>query len=121
MDLESLRRYCLGKPGAEDSHPFGPGALVIKVGGKIFAIIADEEDPTTVSLKCEPEVVDLLRSSFAAVRPGYHLNKRHWNTVTLDGSIDDEQVSEWIDDSYDLVIQGLPRLAREEIRGRASS
>lgn len=121
MDLDDLRKRCLGMPGAEEGYPFGPGALVMKVGGKIFAIIADEADPITVSLKCEPEIVDLLRSSFAAVRPGYHLNKRHWNTVTLDGTIKDEQVSEWIDDSYDLVMQGLPRRVQEEIRGRSPS
>lgn len=117
MDLTDLRAHTLGKPGAEESYPFGPGALVMKVRGKIFAIISDEQDPVTVSLKCEPEIVDLLRASYESVRPGYHLNKRHWNTVTLDGTIDDEVVFGWIDDSYDLVVQGLPRRIQDEIAG----
>jgi predicted DNA-binding protein (MmcQ/YjbR family) len=116
--LEPLRAYCLGKPGVEESYPFGPGALVMKVGGKLFAIIADESDPLTVSLKCEPEIAVILRSRYPAVGPGYHLNKRHWNTVTLDGSIPEEEVLEWIDDSYDLVLEALPRNTRTEVRAR---
>ena len=118
MTLEELRAYCLGKPGAQEGYPFGPGALVMKVGGKLFAIIADESDPLTVSLKCEPEIAVTLRSRYPAVAPGYHLNKRHWNTLTLDGSIPDGQVLEWIDDSYDLVLETLPRTTRSEIRAR---
>jgi predicted DNA-binding protein (MmcQ/YjbR family) len=87
----------------------------MKVGGKIFAIIAEEADPLSVSLKCEPEIAVALRKRYAAVRPGYHLNKRHWNTVTLDGTVGDGQVREWIDDSYDLVVDSLPRRLRHEI------
>ena len=113
-----LRAYCLGKAGAQESYPFGPGALVMKVGGKLFAIMADESDPLTVSLKCEPEIAVALRSHYPAVAPGYHLNKRHWNTVTLDGSIPDERVLEWIDDSYDLVLETLPRSIRAEVTVR---
>jgi predicted DNA-binding protein (MmcQ/YjbR family) len=88
----------------------------MKVGGKIFAIIAQDDDPLTVSLKCEPEIAVVFRSAHNAVRPGYHLNKRHWNTVTLDGTIGDSQILEWVDDSYDLVVDGLPRRIRENIR-----
>jgi predicted DNA-binding protein (MmcQ/YjbR family) len=115
MDLKALRRYCLTKPGAIEERPFGPGALVMKIGGKMFAIIGEDSEPLTVSLKCEPEVAVALRDAYASVAPGYHLNKRHWNTVTLDGTIDAERVREWIDDSFDLVLEGLPRRVRAEI------
>jgi predicted DNA-binding protein (MmcQ/YjbR family) len=115
MDLDELRAYCATKTGSIESYPFGPGALVMKVGGKIFAIIADESDPVTISLKCEPEVALLLRSSHPAVIPGYHLNKRHWNTVILDGSVSTRLVREWIDDSYDLVAESLPKKTQQEL------
>jgi predicted DNA-binding protein (MmcQ/YjbR family) len=113
-DLNWLRAHCLAKPGTSEEHPFGPGALVCKVGGKLFAILGEDADPVTISLKCEPEVAELLRGSYDAVEPGYHLNKRHWITVTLDGSIGDE-VLDWIDDSYDLVVDGLPRRVRDRL------
>ncbi len=87
----------------------------MKVGGKLFAIIGEHDDPLTISLKCEPEIALLLRSQHDAVQPGYHLNKRHWNTVTLDDTIEDRDVIEWIDDSYDLVRDGLPRKIRDQI------
>jgi predicted DNA-binding protein (MmcQ/YjbR family) len=87
----------------------------MKVGGKIFAIIGEDADPLTVSLKCEPEIAEVLRAAHNAVQPGYHLNKRHWNTVTLDGTVAERQILEWVDDSYDLVVDGLPRRVREEI------
>jgi len=115
VELDELRAHCLSKPGATEGYPFGPGALVMKVGGKLFAIVADEADPLTVSLKCEPEEAQLLRSTYPAVNPGYHLNKRHWNTVTLDGSISKRQVLDWVDDSYDLVVETLTRAARAEL------
>jgi predicted DNA-binding protein (MmcQ/YjbR family) len=113
MDVAAVRAHCLAKPRATEGRPFGPGALVMKVAGKIFAIIGDEADPPTVSLKCEPEVAAALREMHAAVAPGYHLNKRHWNTVTLDGSIPGSDVLGWIDDSFDLVVDGLPRRVLE--------
>ena len=86
----------------------------MKVGGKLFAIIADEADPLTISVKCEPDIAVMLRAHYPAVGAGYHLNKRHWNTVILDGSIPKKEIREWIDDSYDLVVEGLPRRARKE-------
>ena len=116
MDLARLRTQCLSLPGATADHPFGPGALVMKVGGKIFAIIAEDAEPPTISLKCEPELAPLLREAYEAVRPGYHLNKRHWNTVTVDGSVPDDALLGWIEDSHDLVVAGLPRGAREALR-----
>ena len=115
MDLGELRERCLRRAGAAEGHPFGPGALVVKVGGKIFAIIAEDEEPLSISLKCDPDLALALRHAYAAVKPGYHLNKSHWNTVTLDGSVPDEQVGDWIDDSYDLVWEGLPHRVREDL------
>ncbi len=87
----------------------------MKVGTKIFAILSEDAEPLTVSLKCEPEVAVILRTAHEAVQPGYHLNKRHWNTVTLDGSITRREVFEWVDDSYDLVRESLPRKVQRTI------
>ena len=117
MDLGGLRAHCLAKPGVDESYPFGPGALVMKVAGKVFAIVGEDDRPLTVSLKCEPDIAIVLRERHAAVTPGYHLNKRHWNTVALDGSVPEVKVFDWIDDSYDLVVEGLPRPVRAEING----
>lgn len=117
MDLADLRAHCLAKPGATEQHPFGPGALVLKVGGRIFAIIGEDAEPLTVSLKCEPELALALREAYGAVAPGYHLDKRHWNTVTLDGTVADREVRDWIDDSYDLVVERLPRRVRAALSG----
>jgi len=94
MDLADVREHCLSKPGITEGRPFGPGVLVTKVGGKVFAIIAEDAEPLEISLKCEPEIAISLRRSHSAVRPGYHLNKRHWNTITLDGSVSDDLVRE---------------------------
>jgi predicted DNA-binding protein (MmcQ/YjbR family) len=121
MDLSSLQTHCLAKPGVTQGHPFGPGVLVMKVAGKVFAIIGEDAEPMTISLKCDPVLAIVLREEHQAVQPGYHLNKRHWNTVTLDGTIVAEEVRDWIDDSYDLVVQGLPRRIRDELRHRPSA
>jgi predicted DNA-binding protein (MmcQ/YjbR family) len=113
MDLADLRARCLAMPGAVEERPFGPGALVVKVAGKIFAIIGEDDEPPTISLKCEPELAPVLREAYDAVTPGYHLNKRHWNTVTVDGSVPEDELRGWIEDSYDLVVAGLPRRVRD--------
>lgn len=120
MDPDGLRRRCLAKPGALEDFPFGEGISVFKVAGKIFTIAAFEAEPPEVSLKCEPELAQALRGQHAAVRPGYHLNKRHWNTVTLDGSLSDAEIEAMIDDSYDLVIHGLPRTLRQTLANPSS-
>lgn len=120
MDAASLRAHCRSKPRATEGHPFGPGALVLKVAGKVFAIISEDTEPPTISLKCDPGWATVLRDTFPAVAPGYHLNKRHWNTVTIDGTIPDDDVRDWIDDSYDLVVAGLPRRLREELRDQGA-
>jgi len=88
---------------------------VFKVGGKVFAISALHRTPLEVSVKCEPELAVELRGTYAAIRPGYHLNKRHWNTVTLDGSLPDRLVRDLVEDSYDLVVSALPRRMRDEL------
>ena len=103
MTGPELRTLCLSFEGATEDFPFSKGLSVFKVGGKIFAISRLDANPLTVSLKCEPELAEQLRHTYAAIAPGYHLNKRHWNTVTLDGSLDDAMVRDMVEDSYDLV------------------
>jgi len=112
MTIDTLRRYLLAKPGAEETFPFGPVTLVAKVGGKMFALFALDASPLWLNLKCIPEQAELLRELYPAVRPGYHMNKRHWNTVILDGSLPDEDICDMIDESYRLVVLGLPRNRR---------
>jgi predicted DNA-binding protein (MmcQ/YjbR family) len=110
-----LRRWCLAQPGALEDFPFGPEHSVFKVAGKMFALSTLDRDPLAVSAKCEPELAVELRASYGAIRPGYHLNKRHWNTITLDGSLADQLVRDLIQDSYDLVVSALPKRTREQL------
>jgi predicted DNA-binding protein (MmcQ/YjbR family) len=110
-----LRRRCLDLPGSAEEFPFSEGTSVFKVGGKIFAISPLKAKPLTVSLKCDPEIGEQLRASHAAVRPGYHLNKRHWITVDVDGSLGDDLIADLIEDSYDLVVAGLPKRLQAEL------
>ena len=110
-----LRGVCMGFTGAEETYPFGPSTTVFKVHGKIFAIAALDGEPPSVSLKCEPELAEQLRADHAAITPGYHLNKRHWNTVRVDGSLPERLVRDMVEDSYDLVVAALPRRAREAL------
>jgi predicted DNA-binding protein (MmcQ/YjbR family) len=107
-----LRRCCLSFTGAEETFPFGPQTSVFKVEGKMFALTALGASSLRVSVKCEPALAEALRAAHAAVGPGYHLNKRHWNTVELDGSLPDPTVRDMIEDSYDLVVSKLPRAKR---------
>jgi predicted DNA-binding protein (MmcQ/YjbR family) len=104
-----LRRHCLALPGSGEEFPFSPGLSVFKVGGKLFALSRLDARPLTVSLKCEPELAEQFRATHSAIRPGYHLNKRHWNTVQIDGSVPDRLVLDMVEDSYDLVVAGLPK------------
>ncbi|RMF46284.1 MAG: MmcQ/YjbR family DNA-binding protein, partial [Anaerolineae bacterium] len=98
--------------------PFGPEVVVFKVGGKMFALVAWEEDPLKITLKSPPEEAEFLRSTYAAVSPGYHMNKRHWNTVTLDGSLPQAVLEEMIETSYSLVVGSLPRKVRQALPGQ---
>jgi predicted DNA-binding protein (MmcQ/YjbR family) len=115
MDAAELREHCLSFNGAEETFPFGPENSVFKVAGKMFALSALDRTPLEVSLKCEPELAQALRRSYDAIRPGYHLNKRHWNTLTLDGRLEDRLVRDMIEDSYDLVVSALPARARRKL------
>ena len=115
MKPAALRRACLARTGSTEEFPFGPQTSVFKVAGKMFALSALRSRPLKVSLKCEPDLAEALRDSYAEIQPGYHLSKRHWNTVTLDGSLPDGMVRDMIEDSYDLVVAGLPRAARERL------
>ena len=112
MDADELRATCLEFPGAEETFPFGPETSVFKVEGKMFALSALDAESLRVSVKCEPELAVSLRAAHAAVIPGYHLNKRHWNTVIVDGSLTGEVVRDMIEDSYDLVVGKLPEATR---------
>jgi predicted DNA-binding protein (MmcQ/YjbR family) len=103
MDIVSLREYCIGKKGATESFPFGDDTLVFKADGKIFALV-NLDDELSINLKCDPILAIDLRERYTSVTPGYHMNKKHWNTVLLDGSIPDKEVFSWIDHSYDLII-----------------
>ena len=107
MDIEEIRAYCLTKNGVDEGFPFGDTTLVLKVGGKIFVLINLDSDPS-MNLKCEPGRAIELREVYPAIIPGYHMNKKHWNTVVLDGSISKRLIMEMIDHSYDLVYQSLP-------------
>jgi predicted DNA-binding protein (MmcQ/YjbR family) len=117
MRAAALRSHCLAQPEAVEDFPFGENVSVFKVAGKMFALSMLEREPLEVSVKCEPELARSHRASYPAVRPGYHLNKRHWNTITLDGSIPDDVVFDMLEDSYDLVVAGLPRAKREALVG----
>ncbi len=115
MTGERLRTLIIAHTGAFEDLPFGPGTLVYKVGGKMFAIVGMDDHPLAVSLKCDPGRASVLRAMYAAIRPGYHLNKLHWNTVTLDGTLAESLVADLIDHSYELVLRSLTRAERDRI------
>lgn len=116
MDAATLKSICEALPHAVEDFPFGPEFSVYKVAGKMFALTRlDAEPPLKVSLKCEPDLAQQLRAAHPAIQPGWHLNKRHWNTVVLDGSLPEEMVRELVEDSYDLVVAGLPRRTRAQL------
>ena len=121
MDLETLKGFLLEMAGVTEEIPFGPEALVYKVMGKMFALIAWDESPMRISLKCDPERAIELRSVFKGVRGAYHFNKRHWNMVDLDGSVPIPEVLAMIEDSYDLVVKGLPKAKRDQLRGETQT
>ena len=115
MTFDALRAYCLGLPGTTEDQPFGPDVLVFKVKGKLFALLNLDGPPFSVNLKCDPEKAIELRERYAAVVPGYHMNKQHWNTVDLAGDASSEDLRAWIDDSYRLVVQSLKKADREAL------
>lgn len=120
MMVDAARRdrvieSCAAQPGASQDYPFGDGVVVFKVGGRMFALVMLGDPPGSVSLKCDPDLADGLRATYAAITPGYHLNKRHWNTITLDGSVPDDELLGLIEHSYDLVVSRLPRAQRDTL------
>lgn len=112
MDLPEAIDLCLAFPGAEETTPFGPDVLVYKVGGKMFALTVPDDFPSRMNLKCDPDRAARLREDHEAVLPGYHMNKKHWNTVLLDGSLPTSLIHELIRHSYDLVVASLPKKQR---------
>ena len=114
MNLEKFRSYCLGKKGVTEEFPFGEDTLVYKVLGKMFAL-TNIDDFSSVNLKCDPELAVELRERYEAVQPGYHMNKTHWNTVLIDGSIPDQELRTWIDNSYDLVASKLTKAQKKAL------
>lgn len=111
MNIEEFREYCLAKPATTESFPFDETTLVFKVAGKMFAL-TDVEPPFSINLKCDPEMAVELREIYPNVRPGYHMNKQHWNTIDVDGNIPDKIIMEWIDNSYDLIVKSLTKALR---------
>lgn len=109
-----ILEYCLSKKGAAEDYPFGPSPLVVKVGGKMFALLTKGDGTVSISLKCDPVIAVNLREQNEAVKPGYHLNKKHWNTVLLDGTIGQDELFAMVDHSYELVVRGLPKLKRPQ-------
>lgn len=115
---DQVLRICASFPGAVEDYPFGQGVAVFKVGGRMFALVSLDGEPGSVNLKCEPEFAVALRARYAAIRPGYHQNKRHWNTVELDGTVPDRKCRDMIDHSYELVVGRLPRAEQARLIGR---
>ena len=118
MTSEELRDRCVSFLGSEEEFPFGPETSVFKVAGRIFALSRLAQTPVRVSVKCDPALAEQLRGAHPAVIPGYHLNKRHWNTVIIDGTLPDVMITEMIEDSYDLVVSALPRARRRALSWR---
>ncbi|MCU0514496.1 MAG: MmcQ/YjbR family DNA-binding protein [Anaerolineae bacterium] len=121
MQRDDLRALCLACHGAVEDFPFGDDVAVYKVCGKIFALLPVNPAPLTISLKCDPLEAELLREKYPAITAGYHLNKRHWNTIHLDGSLPPEEVSAMIADSYALVVRALPRKDRDALHAQSAA
>ena len=118
MSPAQARQYLLSKPEAFEDFPFGPEVAVLKVGAKMFATLSQNKGVVDINLKCDPHEAVILRDIFPAIRPGYHMNKRHWNTVTLDGSIPDGEIERMVDNSYALVVKGMRRAERQALEIR---
>lgn len=115
MNIEELREYCLNKKGVEETLPFGPETLVYKVMGKMFLLAGLEYQPIQFNVKCDPDKALELREQFSCVLPGYHMSKKHWNTIVDDGSVNSKQLRQWIDDSYNLVVDSLSKKLKTEL------
>ncbi|MFN2201381.1 MAG: MmcQ/YjbR family DNA-binding protein [Caldilineaceae bacterium] len=120
MNLETLRTHLLTFPATTEETPFTPETLVYKVHGKAFALVGWQLEPLRINLKCDPARALQLRDEYEAIQPGYHMNKKHWNSVFLDGTIDDQLLKELIQDSFDLVVKSLPKSTRDELANTKS-
>ena len=116
MNIEVIRSYCLKKRGVTEEFPFNEETLVYKVMGKMFVLVPLERIPLQINLKCDPGMVEESRERYSSVQPGYHMNKKYWNTIFVDGSLRDELILEWIDNSYDLVVAGLKKADKEKLK-----
>ncbi len=115
MYLDELREYCISKKGVEECLPFGPETLVFKVMGKMFLLTGLDAQPTQFNVKCNPEKAIELRENYHCVLPGYHMNKTHWTTIICDGSVKDTLLKQWIDDSYNLIVESLPKKLKQDL------
>ena len=114
MDIESIREYCLAKPGAEETLPFGPDVIVFKIGNKAFLLLPLDTEQLQFNVKCDPDLALELREEYSCVIPGYHMNKKHWNTIILDGTAPSKKIKEWIDHSYDLIAKSTKKKSRKK-------
>lgn len=117
MNIDTLREYCLAKKGVEETLPFGPDVLVFKVGGKVFLLCPLDTEEFRFNVKCDPAKAIELREQYDCVLPGYHMNKKHWNTIIPNNQVTQKLLREWIDDSYELVVNSLPVKIRKELMG----
>ena len=116
MDIEQLREYCLSKPGAEETLPFGPDTLVFKTGGKVFLLTSLDTEQLRFNVKSDPDKAIELREQYSCVQPGYHMNKKHWNTIVVDGSVTNRQLKEWIDHSYQLIVDSFHKKGKGQLK-----
>jgi len=116
LTLEAIKAYCLAKPGSSTGYPFGEGTLVIKVLDRMYALCSEDEQPLRINLKCDPDDALALRAQYSAIFPGYHMNKKHWNSLIMDGSLQDSLVFELIDHSYQLVISKMSQTKQRKLR-----
>jgi len=110
-----LRQHCCAKPGVVEDYPFGEETATFRVMGKMFAL-SDPFEFTLINVKCDPELALELRAQYSAVTPGYHMNKKHWNSLMMDGSLDNQDIFKWVDHSYDLIVKSLPKTLKEELK-----
>jgi predicted DNA-binding protein (MmcQ/YjbR family) len=116
VDFKKISYYCLSKKGAYEDYPFGNDVFVAKIASKMFALISERNNQLTISLKCNPILADNLRQQYPCITPGYHLNKAHWNTIVIDGSLTESELFKMIDHSYELIFKGLKKIEKETIQ-----
>ncbi len=116
MDVETLKTHALAKPATSHDFPFDAETMALRVKNKIFALVPIKASPNQANFKCDPMLAEVLRQTYKAITPGYHMNKRHWNTVIFDGTISDDEILEMVDHAYEQVVKGLPKRDREALQ-----